>query len=330
LSIADAIKICLDEHRDLKSAKNTIRKYRYMLSALARFSEQSGLRYLAEWKPVHVREFRASWGNGLSTIRVKMRNLKSFFEIFVEDQRLEYNPARLRLPKNRAARESTPSSQKNPYTNAELERMFAACTHLGQSALRRQPKRIDGRRVVSITPYRQYHRRWTGADLADFMEISVYTGLRICDVATFHISRLTPAGEVNVRCTKNGNWVGVWVPPFLRAIIRERAARYGPEIFGRHRTADVDVITSGWRRRLEKVWELAGPWESKPSHHRFRHTFVRILLERHTPIPLIAELIGDSEAAIRRHYAAWNKERQEQTSRLLEQAFSHMPRFRQA
>src|SRR5580692_3290041 len=36
----------------------------------------------------------------------------------------------------------------------------------------------------------QYSRKWTGQDLSDFISISVYTGLRISDVATFRADRL--------------------------------------------------------------------------------------------------------------------------------------------
>ena len=34
-----------------------------------------------------------------------------------------------------------------------------------------------------------------------------------------------------------------------------------------------------WRIKLAKVFRLAGPFDEPPTSHRFRHTFVRILLE---------------------------------------------------
>jgi len=42
----------------------------------------------------------------------------------------------------------------------------------------------------------------------------------------------------------------------------------------------------------------------KPTSHKFRHTFVRILLERGVPVADVAELIGDTEQVLRRSYAA--------------------------
>ena len=55
---------------------------------------------------------------------------------------------------------------------------------------------------------------------------------------------------------------------------------HGPLIFGKHSTTDINVITDVWRRKLKKLWTLCGPWKEKPTPHRFRHTFARILLQR--------------------------------------------------
>jgi integrase len=187
--------------------------------------------------------------------------------------------------------------------------------------------RISPNRSSGRSEYRDYHRKWTGEDLADFIQISYFTGLRISDGATFDISRLTPAGEVKLRATKNGNCVSVWIPEWLRSTIRVRAGRIGPRIFGEHTTTDINVITDVSRRKLNALWAKAGPWEQKPTHHRFRHTFVRILLEHHVPPSVIAELVGDTEQMIRKHYSAWMPKRQENIRRMLAEAFRDVPRF---
>ena len=218
----------------------------------------------------------------------------------------------------------------NPYTDAQLAGMHEACRAYGRES-RRWPKTGEGHkgRVIAMADaVRDYHRKVSGEDLADFIDLSVYTGLRISDVATFDIARLTVAGEVRVRATKNGNWICVRIPEWLQERIRARAARIGPKIFGEHATGtSLDSITDQWRRKLKRVWALCGPWPSKPTPHRFRHTFVRILLARRVPVSLIAELTGDTEQMIREHYAAWNPERQETASRILEEAFRDVPRF---
>jgi integrase len=110
-----------------------------------------------------------------------------------------------------------------PFTDEELARMFRACE----------------------TPYGNgpgaWRFSWSGQDLADFIALSVYTGLRISDVATFHSDRLRPSGEIRVRTIKMGNAgkeVYTWVPEWLQERIRIRALQYGPYIFGEHK-ADI-------------------------------------------------------------------------------------------
>jgi hypothetical protein len=55
---------------------------------------------------------------------------------------------------------------------------------------------------------------------------------------------------------------------------------------------------------------LVGKFDEPPTPHRFCHTFVRILLESGVPVADVAELIGDTEEAVRRHHAKWVPERQ--------------------
>ena len=65
------------------------------------------------------------------------------------------------------------------------------------------------------------------------------------------------------------------------------------------------AMSGRWRENLEKVFKLAGPSDERPTPHRFRHTFVRILLEKGVPVADVAELIGDTEEVVRKHYARW-------------------------
>jgi len=313
LAIADAVQASLAAHAAEGDAPNTVKKYTEVLGQFARFSQSLGLRYLHEWDRSHVRQLMADWrkqGNCPLTVTKKLGLLKPFFEPYLEDGILLENPARIRTRTNRASRlKQATTRQVNPFTDEELARMFAACAALSRG------------QVVSI------NRLQRGEDLADFIHISCATGLRISDVATFDIARLTSQGEVNLRATKNGNWVSVWIPEWLRERIRTRAARVGRLIFGTHSTTDLNVITACWRYKLNRLWAKCGPWEEKPTPHRFRHTFVRILLERGVAPSVIADLAGDTEQMIRKHYSAWMPGRQEQTSRMLEEAFRHVPRF---
>jgi integrase len=92
-------------------------------------------------------------------------------------------------------------------------------------------------------------------------------------------------------------------------------------------TTDRNVITDIWRRKLKRLWRLCGDWDEKPTPHRFRHTFARILLELpEVSIRDVAELLGNSEQMVRKHYAAWIPGRQERLTSVLKAAFAEIPK----
>ena len=123
-----------------------------------------------------------------------------------------------------------------------------------------------------------YRHKWTGEDLADFILPSIYTGLRISDVALFfRVTACSPRARSASEPPKAGTHVYTWIPQWLQDRIRARAKIHGAYIFGAHETKDLDVITDLWRRKLNKVWDLSGPWKVKPTPHRFRHTCLRAL-----------------------------------------------------
>lgn len=86
------------------------------------------------------------------------------------------------------------------------------------------------------------------------------------------------------------------------------------------------AMSERWRDNLKKVFKLAGPFAERPHHHRFRHTFARILLQKGVTIADVAELIGDKEEVVRRHYARWVPERQERLTNILKDAFADKPK----
>jgi integrase len=281
--------------------------YGYIMKRFTGFSESKGYVLLDQWGPIDVREFRASWNVAANTATKNMTILKSFFEFAVSNEWLDRNPAR--LVKEQRNRNGKQSKERIPFSNKELDRMFAACAaKYGKAEA-------------------EYRYRWTGQDLADFIPISVYTGLRISDVATFHIDRLLESGECRIRTTKTGKKVFTWIPTWLQDRIRERAKQHGPLIFGTHKTTDICVITDLWRRKLQRLWKLCGPWAEKPTPHRFRHTFARILLQKaNVTVRDVAELLGNTEEIVRKHYAAWVPERQARITKILKAAFKDKPK----
>jgi hypothetical protein len=106
-----------------------------------------------------------------------------------------------------------------PFSDDELKRTYEACeTKHGKQEIK-WSRFIRGRRVEG--QFARYNSKWNGQDLADFISISVYTGLRISDVTTFHIDRMKPTGEILLRTIKAGIHVYTWVPVASRAYQRK-------------------------------------------------------------------------------------------------------------
>jgi integrase len=307
------------------AATNTQKKYRLLLGKLKAFADTKGYVMLDQWGPIDVREFRASWSVSPQTAAKNMSTVKAFFEFCVSNEWLPKNPAR--LVKNQRGRDAADrrGEQKLPFTDDELRKMYGACeTKYGKQEVK-WSRVIHHQRAEG--EYARYNFKWTGQDLADFISVAVYTGLRISDVSTFHIDRMQPTGEIHIRTTKAGTHVYTWVPEWLQERIRARAQEHGPLIFGEHQTKDLNVITDVWRRKLKKLWSLCGPWKEEPTPHRFRHTFARVLLERGgVTVRDVAELLGNSEQMVRKHYAAFVPERQERLTAVLKAAFSEKPK----
>jgi len=306
IRLNEAVQSYLEDHEQAGSSMGTLKKYRHMMNRLLSFAESKGYVMLDQFATNDIMEFRATWTQ--MSPRTKGKRLgyvKTFFDFCIEREWLCENPAALRIRRNRSNRGDGAAArlQKSPFTDAELQRMYKACERYGEE----HPAK---------------HRVWTGKDLADFITLSVHTGLRISDVALFRSDRLKKNGDVVVRALKNGAEINTWLPEHVQRMVRVRAAQYGPAIFGEHETTDLDVISDLWRRKLKKLWALCGKWAEPPTPHRFRHTFVRILLQRGVPIPTVADLIGDTEQMVRRHYAKWVPERQEYVRSVLRQAFA--------
>ncbi len=327
-TIPNAIQIYLGGHQQDESSSNTQRLYRYSLANLQAYSDQIGLRWVHEWSRPLVVQLRASWRVSPLTATKKHGNVKAFFEFCVQNEWITFNPARFKTRRNRKLSGGTDLRQRLPYSDADLERMFEACRTYDAGELRNWPKKKAGRVVETISSHREYYRAWTGEDLIDFICVSVYTGLRISDVATFHIDRLSENGAIHIRTIKSQGETKVYtrVPEWLTQRIIARSQRVGPLIFGAHTTTDINVITEGWRKRLNLMWKQCGPWKEKPVPHRFRHTFARILLQAGRPVSVVAELMGNTEAVVRKHYKAFVKEHQDYLDEVLRGAFQDAPR----
>jgi integrase len=323
ITVERAVQIFLDE-RSEAVATGTHRKARYLLNAFKRFSDSKGYVVLDQWQTIDVREFRSSWKVAHNSAAKYMEIVKAFFEFSASNGWIASNPAK--PIKGTKGKSGDNAKERIPFTDDEITRMFEACEKQYGKPPIKWARDVHHRPAFGDTARYQY--RWTGQDLADFIAVSIYTGLRISDVATFHIDRLHDGGECHVRTTKTGRKVSTWIPEWLQNRIHARVADHGPLIFGTHSTKDINVITDLWRRKLNRLWELCGPWKEKPTPHRFRHTFARILLQKPgVTVRDVAELLGDTEEIVLRHYGAWVPERQARLTKILQEAFEGKPKL---
>jgi len=200
ISIENACKAFLTEGQE-HAAFATQKKYRLMLAKFRAFSANRGYTLIDQWGPSDVRDFRSSWSISPQTAQRSHEYAEGFFRI---------------LPFQRMGR-----TQRRE-ANQEPERQGCRRpTQRTKTSLYRRRHQAHVRRLPNYGTKPTY--KWTGDDLADFISLSIYTGLRISDVALFHIDRMQPTGEILIRTTKAGTHVYTWVPDWLQERIRARA-----------------------------------------------------------------------------------------------------------
>lgn len=302
ITIEDASGAFLAKCKNRNIAPNTLAKYRTFTNQVSAYCQDRGYIYIDQLTVIDMDRFYASWKDDIRAKAKKLERLKAFVKFCVKREWLAKDISDdLQAPEG-----SSVTVPKSPFTDEELERLYAACDKIGP-----QLKQGPG------------YRTWGGEDVKDFIYLSIYTGLRISDVATFDITKRLKGNDVFLRMHKTKRPLFTWIPDWLVERLCARRKVHGPMIFAAGVTRNAKQLCDIWRnKRLRKVFELAGPWETPPNPHKFRHTFVRILLEKGVPVPDVAELIGDSEQILRKHYAAWIPGRQNRLSRILQEAFS--------
>jgi integrase len=120
-------------------------------------------------------------------------------------------------------------ANKMPFTDSEMDRIYAACDALGGP--------------TAVGPG---HREWGVADVRDFVMLSVYTGLRISDVATFDTAEPLKGNDVFLRMHKTKKELYTWIPDWLVMRLKVRERKHGPLIF---RTGE-SLIT----RTMAELW----------------------------------------------------------------------------
>lgn len=268
----------------------TIRKYRRHLKLLTGFCEQRGLTYMPEltiealdpYEQLH-RCARIGWHK-------HVEQLRAFFRFCEKRKWIDDNTAfAWELPELEEPEEIV------PYTRGEVAEMIAACWRVGK------------------LPYERLRAYGMVVTLR-------YTGMRISDVVT--LSREHIQGKYIVkRAIKNKRWLKIEIAPAVRQALenlpRPAAASADSQIYFAG-GGTLRSLVKGAERLLASVFKLSKVEGAFP--HRFRHTFATELLAKHTPIEVVADLLGDSVEVVRKHYKKWCPEWQghkDQASRKL-------------
>lgn len=286
--------------------KSTLSKYKTFTKQLNAYCADKGYVTLDQLSVDDMDKFYASWNDEKRSKAKKLERLKAFVKFCRKRKWLTEDITEdLEAPEG-----SSVPAGKAPFTDDELTKIYEACDTLG-----------------GATPPGPGHRTWTGEDIKDFIMLSIYTGMRISDVATFNIRERLNGNDVFLRMHKTKKELYTWIPDWLVNRLRAREKVHGAMLFRTGESMVMRTIAEQWRLRMSKAFKLAGPFAETPTPHRLRHTFVRILLEKGIPLPDVAELIGDSEAILKLHYAKWVPERQARLTKILKEAFDDKPKL---
>ena len=174
-TISEALEAYLAKckSRDIKGS--TLAKYKTLTNQLGAYCARKGNLFIDQLRVADMDEFYGEWKDGKKGKAKKLERLKSFVHFCMKRKMLAEDIAKdLEAPPNASV-----LNPKTPYEDKELERIYAACAKIGP------PTR----------PGRGY-RNWGGEDAKDFIYLSIYTGLRISDVALFDTSKRLDGNDV--------------------------------------------------------------------------------------------------------------------------------------
>jgi len=284
--IEAAIVAYHEAHQDV--GDETKRTRRRALRFLQEFLEGPKIQFVDQIDLDALNSFRATRDLSARTWIKELEILRHFLRFCLDNEWVTRNwAAKVRMPKN------LKPAPREPYHPNEIARIIAACDGIGKAAY----ERLRARAMVLLLRY---------------------TALRISDVATLRRDRIRD-GEVFLRTAKNGKPVKLPVHPDLQMALDilplPRGAGQGCPYFFWSGNGSVRSLIRGATETLAAVYKASGVLGA--SSHRFRHTLATEVLEMGGTLGEAADILGDSEPIVRKHYAKWSVARQARISDLL-------------
>lgn len=246
---------------------------------------------LAELTVEHLDAYRASRPLARTTAQKELETLRQFFNYCRDRDWMKENLAK----KIRSARNIKPADVL-PYTPDEVARIVSACDFFGRG----EYERLRARAMVLLLNN---------------------TALRVSDVATLERDRVRD-GRILVRTQKTGEPVHLAIWPETQAALDALPLPRGTQGEARYffwngitsRRAVVGIA----ERTLATVFKACGV--SRAHAHRFRHTLATRLLGIGATEQDVADVLGNSPAIVRKHYAKWSSARQHRIDHLMRAA----------
>jgi integrase len=291
--IGKAVEAFMERCADLE--ESTRRKYRNALNRLEVFCKARRMDTVAEFTTEDLDGFRANRKLKPVTSLKELQTLRQFFGFCFDRRWIGENIAkRIKGPRN------IKPNDVEPYAPNEMTRILAACDSFGRGA---------------------YERARAGA----LILLLRFTALRMGDVAMLSRDRLIWDAEserwrIFLRTEKNGAPVFLPLPDLLKqaldALPNPRGSELEPKYYFWNGVTSKRAIKGIAERTLAAVFT-----ESKvqrPHAHRFRHTLATELPGRGAPFEDVADILGNSPAIVRKHYAKWSLARQKRIDSLME------------
>ena len=272
---------------------STERKYRRIMERLKAFAATRGLGTMDRITVGQLDAYRLTRKLSALSWSKELQLLRTFFGFCMKRKWCEENPASdMDMPPDPKPK------PREPYTSEEITKILAACQTFGKGAY----ERLRAHAMVLLM------RRYA---------------LRISDVAIMERDRIRN-GEIFVNAMKNG--ASLWLPlsgdvkqalelvPFPAGAGADCKYYFWSGLGSR----DGHVKTVG--RTMQAVFRKSGVVGA--SAHRFRHTLATEILVNGGTIEDAANILGDSPAIIRKHYAKWSRDYQNRTLELFRRIHS--------
>ena len=285
-TILDAVAAFHAHHE--RNGSETKRKYKRILGYLSDFCTKESFHYVDQVEVEAMDRYarpraKDSWG-WIKEIEL----LRQFFEFCRDRGWISTNPAKnLKRPIIQEANEVV------PYTPKEIIQMISACDQIGRSS---------------------YERRRARATVL----LMRYAGLRISDAVTLSRDHIKGT-RLEKRAVKNHRLLRVELPTVVLTALgmlpHPKAAAQDSRLFFSSGKASLRSLVKGAARMMAAVFKRSGV--ERAHCHRFRHTLASELLGRGGTLEVVAAILGDSPATIRRYYAKWTPEYQSRQDALI-------------